>query len=132
MTKEPRIIKVRIDLSSIQRNPKASQTVSHLPAKVVYDIEGTVWEVNTEIPVIKIKQETPTVEWFYEYVDTDVACLHCGAVVKHTALFEDTFFQTKGEDVEELRCFCCPKCASDLNCVLEFENIESIVYAVFS
>ena len=132
MSKEQRIIKVRIDPASIQRNPKASQTVSHIPAKVVYDIEGTVLEVNTEIPVIKIKQEIPAVEWFYEYVDTDVLCLHCDAVVKHTALFEDTFFQTKGEGVEELRCFCCPKCASDLNCVLEFENIESIVYAVFS
>lgn len=127
MSKEPRIIKVKIDRDSIKRNPKVSQAVSHIPTKVVYEVGGNVWEETWKVPVIKVKPETPMVEWFYSYVDTDVVCPYCAAVVKHTELCEDTFFRSKGEEVEEVKCFCCPKCASDLNCTLEFEDINSVV-----
>lgn len=104
-------VKILIDLNSIEENPRAGETVSHVPGRKEQRITSQGIEASQEaIPVYHY----PLPKYNFKYVPTKVKCIECGAeFMDRELIYEDDMLGNQ-----------CPDCGA-WDCVeLEYETIE--------
>ena len=109
---------VRIDKSSIKKNPDAGQTTFMVPGAWHPDGKG-----GGTRSVQMMQQMTPDPNYLFEREYCEVTCMHCNTKFSHKDLEEH-----KEWDYEEDGCYwvdnVCPNCKEADCCELEYEQFD--------
>ncbi len=112
---------IKIDRSTIRRNPSAGSTTTMVAVMKYVDDNGTIRQHVREYG------HEPEPEWLYEYIPTEVRCCECGGTFKHTELRDDYTYTE--DDNEFWSSNVCPLCGTWDYCEVEYEKLTDALRA---
>lgn len=99
---------IRIDKSTLRRNPHAGVTRRFIPGPIITNDDGSQERERIEV-------SGPAPDWLYEFEETEVECKKCHEKFSFRRLLD-------GEDCEENNFEVCPFCGEDYCCDVTFET----------
>jgi len=113
-TKGKRMILIKIDRSSILKNPNAGRDRMLLPGRCHTEEDGSVTRPMQTIYF------PPEPEYLFSHIPTQVKCNYCGSIFMHNELLDEWSEDDDGLHIQNV----CPKCSAGFCCQTKFEEFN--------